>query len=341
MGDFEKVTDFENLFKAYRKAKAGKGFRNSSARFEIMSLDGVHALKEQLESRTYKTPTYQEFMVYEPKERLIKACAFKDKVVQHVLCDNVLLPKLKDVFIKNNFAGQIGKGTLFGLEQLKDDMFNFYSEYGMDGWILKCDISKFFYSIDHEKLKMSLDNQFPDSGIKWLNHMIIDSTDNPGLPLGNQTSQVYALLFLNELDHFITETLQIKYYGRYMDDFYLIHNDKGYIQHCLSEIRAYLSGLSLELNGKTQIIPYRKGINFTGFHTYITPNGKVIRKIRNENKRNARRKFGKMAKLVRDGKLSRKKFNESYGSWKSHISHGNCVKLTHNMDQYIDRIIGK
>lgn len=339
MEDFEKITDFGNLYKAYRKAKAGKGFKNSSAKFETLALDGVHCLKEQLENRTYQISGYHEFMVYEPKERVIKACKFKDKVVQHVLCDNILLPRLKREFIKNNSAGQIGKGTLYGLDMLKKDMCNFYKENGMNGWILKCDVSKFFYKIEHEKLKNIVDFYFPDEGIKWMNHLIIDSIDNPGLPLGNQTSQVYALLYLNGMDHFIIEDLGIKYYGRYMDDFYLIHSDKQYLSHCLVKIRGYLDNIKLELNGKTQIMPFKNGINFIGFHTYITKEGRVIRKIKNQNKRNAKRKFRKMAKLVRDGKLSEKKFFESYSAWKSHASHGNCKKLIQNMDQMVQKIM--
>lgn len=339
MEDFEKVTSFENLYKAYKKAKSGKGFRNSSARFEVLSLDGIHSLKNQLERKTYKISSYHEFMVYEPKERLIKACTFKDKVVQHSLCDNVLLPRLKEEFIDHNYAGQIGKGTLYGLDKLKEDMMNFYLEHNLNGWILKCDISKFFYSIDHDKLKDIVDYYFCDDGIKWLNHMMIDSTENPGLPLGNQTSQVYALLFLSGLDKFIIGELGIKHYGRYMDDFYLIHGDKVCLKECLESIWRFVESLGLKLNGKTQIIPFRKGINFTGYHTYVTTNGTVIRKLKNENKRNAKKKYGKMAKLVNEGKLSRRKFDECYNSWKSHISHGNCVKLAHSMDLYIESIL--
>jgi hypothetical protein len=298
-------------------------------------LDGVHALKEQLESKTYEIAGYHEFMVYEPKERLIRACAFKDKVIQHCLCDTVLLPKLRSEFVNHNFAGQIGKGTLFGLDCLKEDMRSYYLENGLAGWILKCDISKFFYNIEHERLKDIVDYYFSDDGIQWLNHMMIDSTNNPGLPLGNQTSQVYALLFLNGLDCFITGELGIKYYGRYMDDFYLIHSSKEYLKECLCDIQQFVESLGLLLNGKTQILPFKNGLN-----TYVTPDGKVIRKLKNENKRNAKRKYGKMAKLVRDGKLSEKKFKQCYGSWKSHISHGNCTKLTYSMDLYIEKMLG-
>ena len=109
------ICDYENLYKAYRKAKAGKKFNGSSAKFQAMNLEGLHMLKEQLENQTYKMSSYNEFKVYEPKERVIKSCSFKDKVVQHCLCDNVLHPQLSDEFIRTNYAGQAGKGTHFGL----------------------------------------------------------------------------------------------------------------------------------------------------------------------------------------------------------------------------------
>ena len=338
MTDFEKVTDFGNLYKAYKKAKSGKGYKKSSAKFEIKALEGIHLLKEQLENKQYKVSAYNQFYVYEPKQRLIEAAAFKDKVVQHSLCDNVLLPKLQNVFIRNNFAGQIGKGTLFGLNTLKDDMLNFYKEYGNNGYILKADITKFFYTIDHDVTKQIIRQHFDDENLLWLCDLIIDSTDGLGLPLGNQTSQVFALLYLNGLDHYIKENLNIKYYGRYMDDFYLIHHDKEYLKYCLQQISKIVSDLKLSLNGKTQIMPFKQGIKFLGFHTYIKDN-QVICRIRNENKRNAYRKYKKMAYLVVEGKLSKKKFEECYQSWKAHAAFGDCENIISNLDKQIDEII--
>lgn len=340
MTDFEKLTDFNNLYTAFKQAKSGKGYKRESAKFSVMALDGIHRLKAQIESREYKVSDYQQFYVYEPKQRLIEAATFKDKIVQHSLCDNVLLPRLKDEFIRSNFAGQKGKGTLFGLNALKDDMQNFYNQYGMDGYILKADVTKFFYTIDHDILKGILKDYFSDDGVLWLCNEIIDSTPNPGLPLGNQSSQVFALLYLNYLDHYITEDLQIEFYGRYMDDFYLIHQDKEYLKTCLIKIKKIVADLNLSLNGKTQIMPFKQGIKFIGFHTYIN-NGKVVCRIRNENKRNAYRKYKKMARLVVDGKLDKKKFEECYSSWKAHAAFGDCDKIVENLDKQINDILNE
>ena len=342
MTDFEKVTDFNNMYRAFRKAKCGKGYKKSSARFNLAALDGVHALISQLRNKTYRVSEYTAFTVYEPKERIIQTTSFKDKVIQHSLCDNVIMPRLQRVFIYDNCAGQKGKGTLFGLDRLSEQMKQFHGKYGSGGYILKCDIAKFFYNISHPQLKDIVEYHFGyDPDVCWLCNLFIDSTEGKGIPLGNQINQGFALLYLDGMDKLIKHELGIEYYGRYMDDFYLIHPSKEYLKYCLEVITAYLETLGLALNGKTQIFPFKNGVNYLGFHTYITPGGKAIRKLKNQNKRNAQKKFVRMAKLVADGKLSAEKFNTSYGAWKNHISHGNCYQLGKTMDRKVNEIIGK
>ena len=336
MTDFEKVIDFENMYRAYRKAKRGKGFKKSAARFNIMALEGINTLIAQLKDKTYTVSEYNEFKVYEPKERIIQTTSFKDKVVQHSLCDNVILPRLQDIFILDNCAGQKGKGTLFGLDRLSAQMRAFYKRYRMNGYILKCDISKFFYSIPHEQLKNIVEYHFSyDADVCWLCDLFIDSTDGNGIPLGNQINQGFALLYLDGMDKLIQYELGIEYYGRYMDDFYLIHPNKEYLRYCLEVITEYLRTLELSLNGKTLIFPFKCGVSYLGFHTYVTSTGKVIRKLKNQNKRNAQRKYLKMAKKVAEGTMPIEKFNASYSAWKNHISHGNCYKLGKAMDEKI------
>ncbi|MFQ7192677.1 MAG: reverse transcriptase domain-containing protein [Megamonas funiformis] len=337
--EFEKVTNFGNLYKAYKKSQKGNGSSKSKLKFEAAALDGIHQIKRLLETGKYSVDPYSEFKVYEPKERTIKAGSFKDKIVQHSLCDNVLLPLLGKEFIQTNYAGQIGKGTLYGLDCLKVQMYLAYQKYGYDCWIVKGDISKFFYSINHNILKDMVEYFVSDEDVYWICEKFIDSTDGLGLPLGNQVSQVFALLYLSCFDHFVTGELGVKYYGRYMDDFYLIVESKDYAKDCLENIKSFIGILNLELNGKTQIIPFKNGIKFCGFHTYVTKDGKVIRKLTNEKKRAAKKKYRKMAKLVRENKLSKEKFIRSYESWKNHVSHGNCVKFTYKMDKMVSEII--
>ena len=337
--DKDIITDYGNLYRAYRKAKCGKKFNSSTAKFSTMALEGVITLKEQLENQTYRMAPYNEFKIYEPKERIIKSCSFKDKVVQHCFCDNVLLPRLEKVFIQDNYAGQIGKGTLYGMDRLKLHMLNHYKKHGIDGWILKCDITKFFYNIDHEVLKDIVDYYFTDEYSIWLNHLYIDSTESPGAPLGNQVAQVHALLMLHGMDSMITGEFGIEHYGRYMDDFFLIHPSKSYLQECLANIEELLKTLNLTLNAKTQIIPFRKGIKFLGFHHYVTLEGKYIRKLSGENKRRIKRKLRNWSRAVKEGKMTEKKFYEKYNAWKNHASHGNCIKLCHSMDMYVKELM--
>lgn len=333
------VTDYENLYRSYKDAKRGKKYNGSRVRFQDMSLEGLHMLKEQLVNQTYHMNQYNQFKIYEPKERLIESCSFKDKVVQHVFCDNVLHPRLKDVFIRTNYAGQVGKGTDFGRECLKEQMLTFYSQHGLDGWILKCDIRKFFYQIDHDVAKDITDYYFPDEYSMWLNHLFIDSVPHLGLPLGNQTAQIHALLTLDCVDHLVTGELGIVLYGRYMDDFYLIHHDKEYLKFCLENIREMVSSLNLELNEKTQVVPFKNGISFLGFHHYVTRGGKYIRKIKGENKRRIKKKFTRWARAVKKGRMTKEKFDEKYGAWKNHALNGNCIKLCRSMDLYVKQLL--
>lgn len=305
----------------------------------MVALDGIYQIKRMLEAKTFEVSPYNKFKIYEPKERVIEAGSFKDKIVQHSLCDNALLPELSSEFIQTNVAGQINKGTLYGLECLKAQMLLAYNKYGYDCWIVKADVRKYFYSIDHDILKDIVRFFVDDKEIWWLCKKFIDSTSGLGLPLGNQLAQVYAVLFLSGLDHFITGELGVKYYGRYMDDFYLIIEKKSYAIYCLKAIREFVATLKLELNEKTQIIPFKNGIKYCGFHTYVTHDGKCIRKLTNEKKRDAKKRYRKMAKLVIKGKLSRKDFDESYLAFKNHISHGNCVKFGYELDQMVNRIL--
>lgn len=177
-----------------------------------------------------------------------------------------------------------------------------------------------------------------DPDVLWLVDMIIDSTDDPGIPIGNQTSQWFAVMYLSGLDHFIKEKLGIRYYGRYMDDFYLIHEDKAYLQYCRREIEKYVAGLGLKLNNKTNIFPLRNGIDFLGFRTYMTDTGKIVRKVRRNSKCNEQRKLKKQRGLLDKGKITLAAIEQSYGSWRSHAEKGNCHHLIRETDRKFNRL---
>ena len=206
-----------------------------------------------------------------------------------------------------------------------------------EGWVLKADVRHFFASIDHDKLKEKLKKLDLEPIVFDLLCTYIDSTD--GLPLGYQTSQLFALLFLDEFDHFVKERLHIRWYGRYMDDFFLIHPDKDYLQFCLKEIRAFMASLGLELNEKTQIFPIRNGIDFLGFHTYLTEEGKVIRKLRHSSIKRMRSKLRRWEQDYPAGLVTREKILQSWQAWDAHAAHGNTWSLRQQVRDRVQNIL--
>ncbi|MFI3254521.1 MAG: RNA-directed DNA polymerase [Eubacteriales bacterium] len=357
---YDHIYSFQNLYRAFLMARRGKRGNESVMKFEANLLEAIHLLSEMLQHKTYSLSDYFTFVIYEPKERIVMTNSFKDKVVQHSLCDNVLEPMLESTFIKSNSASQKGKGTHYGLDLLTKDMRSFYfrrkaiatehcqgaglpySTYSgadfADGWVLKCDVTKFFYKIPHEKLKQDMRKHIQDPDILWLVDLIIDSTDNVGIPIGNQTSQWFAVLYLSDLDHFIKEKLHIEHYGRYMDDFYLIHDNKHYLKYCLLQIEAFTAEKGLTLNNKTNIFPLKNGIDFLGFHSYLTDSGKVIRKVRQKSKTNRKRVLKKLRQKLDFGEITLEEVEHSYGSWRTHALHGNSYHLVQDMDKYFKEL---
>lgn len=191
--------------------------------------------------------------------------------------------------IYDNSACRKEKGTDFAINRLEKFLRREYiKENNNEIYFLKCDISKYFPSINHDVLKNLLNKiNFTDDEMWLINKLIDEQPDGAtiGLPLGNQYSQWFALLYLNTIDRFIKEQLQVKCYVRYMDDMILIHRDKKYLQKCLYEIEKVCNEkLKLSLNSKTQIGKVQNGIYFLGFRHVLTPNGKIIRKMRQSSK---------------------------------------------------------
>ena len=337
---YEVVCDFENLYRAYKMARKGKRRKDPVAKVEANALEAVRYIQTELKGGTYRPGGYFEFVVYEPKKRLIQTNSFKDKIVQHVVCDEILYPVLSVPFILDNYGSQVGKGTHFGLDRLSGFMRDYYRKHGSaDGWVLKADVRHYFASIRHDILKRDVRRYLKDPRTLALVDAIIDSTPgNVGIPIGNQTSQIFALLYLDPLDHFVKEVLRVKYYGRYMDDFYLICEDKEALQVAWRKIAELLAPRGLELNGKTNIFPLRNGLDFLGFHTYLNDDGKVIRKVRRSSKKRMSRKLRKYEADYLAGIKPWKEIEDSYRSWRAHASHGNCRNLVLKYDQRVQKI---
>ena len=316
MNNEEIITDFDNLYRAFLKSKNNRSYKTSAMYFQLNAISEIKKIQKELLEHSYKVSGYTEFKVFYPKERTVKACKFRDKIVQHALCDNILVPMLPDICITDNYAGQKGKGTGLAKSRMTDNIYEFYKKYGNAGYFYKGDISKYYYNIDHNKAINIMEFYFPED-THWLIEEFINSTDgNIGIALGNQINTVVSNLYLDGFDKFITGELGIQYYGRYADDFYLIHPDKGYLRYCEYCIETYLDSLGLRLNPKSQIIPFKNGVSFLGFHFY--PNGTI--RLNNQKKNDYRRKFNKMIKLVKSGKISEEALLKSFLSWKSHAS---------------------
>lgn len=331
MTEFHKVCDFQNLYKAHTRARRGKRWNREVIDFEMNLAENLSVISDSLKNHTYEMAGYYRFMVHDPKDRQIHALYYRDRVVQHCLCDEVLSPLLDRKLIYDNTACRVGKGTHFAQKRLTAFMREHYRSYGSEGYFLKCDIRKFFDSIDHQILKTKIRKVFRDKEILWLIDKIIDSyekTPGRGLPLGNQTSQWFAIYYLDGLDRLVKEKMKIRYYSRYMDDGVLLHHDKAYLKRCLALMDEYIrDNLHLEFNQKTQIIPVANGVDYLGFHFYLTDTGKVVRKVRQQTKYKYKRKLRRMQEKYAEGKMDLDEIRQVLASYRAHFSHGHTWRM--------------
>ncbi|MDR1832856.1 MAG: reverse transcriptase/maturase family protein [Fusobacteriaceae bacterium] len=331
MKTYEEMCKFENLYNAHRAARLGKRGKTEVIKFEMNIAWNIYTLQEQLINRTWKPLGYYHFYVHDPKTRSIFAPYYADRVVQHCLCDNILAPVLDKRLIFDNAACRIDKGTHFSLKRLTQFLADFYKKHGTKGYFLKIDIRKYFDNIDHAVLKEKLSKVFKEKDILDMLFLIIDSYEkepDKGLPLGNQTSQWFALYYLDGLDRLIKEKFRIKYYTRYMDDFILLHGDKTYLLEILAQLRAFAAGeLHIEFNEKTQIFPVLNGVKYLGFHIYLTETGKVIRKVTAQTKKRYKRLLKKMTKDYALGLIDLDFIQPRINSYTAHLKHGHTDRL--------------
>lgn len=293
---YNKMTTFENLELAYRKAKRNKKKSDEMLQFMYQWEKHLWDIKEELETGIYQPGDYSSFRISYPKARVITKAPFKDRVVHHALC-NIIEPIFEKTFIYDSYANRLGKGTHKAL--LNARVFYYQNEY-----ILKCDVRKYFPSIDHNILKKlirrkigdkrllsqidsiidkesdcekydalqyidtsksnSVIDQWQDLPLFNLNGQENENVDRQyGLPLGNLTSQFFANIYLNQLDHYVKEQLKARYYIRYVDDCLLFSNSKEELRYFRDKIREYLSNdLLLQLHpSKQEIFPRRCGLD--------------------------------------------------------------------------------
>ncbi len=330
MTEYEKIYQFESLYRAYKMAARSKRRKTEVIEFELDLAEKLWRLHDELEAKSYRPSAYHRFMIFDPKKREIQALSFGDRVVQHSLCDNALKPYFENRLIYDCAACREGKGTHFAMNRLNGFLREFFKEHGTAGYFLKCDVRKYFDSIDHNALKYLL-RRYPDKDIKAFLYQIIDSFNGDtgkGLPMGNQSSQWFALYYLDKIDRIIKEKYRIKYYTRYMDDLILLHEDKAHLQSCLAEISEVAAReLKIEFNEKTQIFPISEGVDYLGWRFYLTDSGKVIRRLRTSNKRRFKRRLKAFKERYRSGELDFDAIKQRLASYDGHLKHGHTWKL--------------
>jgi hypothetical protein len=235
---------------------------------------------------------YNIFTIYEPKERRIVSQNIHDKIINHLVSRYILYPSIIPCLISENVASIKNKGTKEGLRLAYSYHRKCKIKYN-NYYILKCDISKFFASIDKEILKSKLRKKIKDKDALDIVFKIIDSEEK-GIGIGNMSSQLLAIFYLNDLDHYIKEELKIKYYVRYQDDFLLFHPNKEYLRFCLIKIKEFLEKEKLKLNKKTRIFNSNNNFIFLG----ITKTGKYAKY------RQVRRKIKYKTYLYNTSKIS-------------------------------------
>ncbi len=332
---FQKICSFENLLSAARKSQRSKRFQTEVAHFNFHLEKELYRLQGELQTQTYCPGTYHEFHIYEPKLRKISAAPYRDRVVHHALC-NVIEPIFDRTFIFDSYACRKGKGT--------HKAVNRFTEFSRkNGYVLKCDIRKYFPSIDHNILKARFRRKIRDAQVLWLMDLIVDSS-NPqeyvqayfegddlltslhrrcGIPIGNLTSQFFANIYLNGFDHFVKEALKCRYYIRYVDDFVVLDSDKVRLHQVKAAMTDYLAGLRLKLHPhKCQVFPVSTGTDFLGYQVFPTH-----RRLRASSVRRARRRLRRLERDYRVGKISWGDVQHSVRSWLGHVQHADTYGL--------------
>ncbi len=324
--------------------------------FDINKIQNINSIINMLKVSNVGHEKYNIFVIHEPKERLIMSLSVKDKVINHFVTKYILEKKLSKYLDDRNVATRKNKGTDYGIRLVKKYLNIMKNKYD-DFYALKIDISKYFYSIDHNVLKKLLIDKLNNyeyevickiintTNKKYINETIAkirrkynydipDYFNNKGLPIGNMTSQFLSIFYLNELDHFIVHNLKLKYYVRYMDDFIIINNDKKRLKEALKIIEYKLNKeYKLNLNKKkTSIINVKHGFSFLGY-VFKIKDKKVIIKVRNESIKKIKKRVKAVKYLLKTKKI------DYYNAFCTIMTYSNSYKYCKN--NKINKIINR
>ena len=326
---FNEIVGFGNLYHAAHRARRGKRERESSLEFFSRLEENIIQIQNELIYQEYVFGFYIDFYVYEPKKRLISAPCFRDRVMQQA-AHYVINPVVDKRFIYDSYACRTGKGTHAGADRAQRFIRIVKRNHG-HVYALKADISKYFHSISHDTLKAILFSHIECQRTLALLYDIIDCSPSfgpsVGIPLGNLMSQLFANMYLDELDQFVKHQLREKHYVRYMDDFVILHHDKRHLQQVRKIIEKWLRvRLKLLTNHKTQIFPICKdngrALDFLGYRIYATH--RLLRKC---SIKRIKHKVKNMHELYSAGVIGINDIRPSIVSWLGHASHANTYNL--------------
>jgi len=260
---FDRTFSEENLYQAYLDARKGKRKKRACFKFEVGLGANLAQLHSEISGGTYRPRPYFQFVVYEPKRRVIYAPDFRDVVVQHAIY-RVVYPIFDRTFISTSFACRKGYGT----HRASDYTQRALRAYSGDLYTLKLDIRRFFYSIDRAILRALIERKIKDARLVDMMMLFAEHDEPLGIPIGNLLSQLYALIYLNPLDHFVKRELKVKHYVRYVDDFILIGLERDQCLEYRERIKSFLiDRLHLEVS-KSTIQKIKRGVNFVGYRTW-------------------------------------------------------------------------
>ncbi|OGG55176.1 hypothetical protein A3D62_02605 [Candidatus Kaiserbacteria bacterium RIFCSPHIGHO2_02_FULL_49_11] len=325
---YEDIISVENLLSAWCEFLKGKRHKRDVQEFQLRLMDNILALHRDLRNKTYCHGGYKHFKIADPKPRDIHKASVRDRLLHHALYRQ-LYPFFGRTFIADSYSCRLRKGTHRAMNRFRACAYRESRNHTRTVWVLKCDIRKFFASIDHRVLGDILRRYIPDPNILWLLEQVISSfppkpphniptfsrmLECPkGLPLGNLTSQLLVNIYMNEFDQFVKHRLKAKYYIRYADDFVILSEDKNRLEELLRYIVIILRDrLKLELHpDKVSITTLASGVDFLGWVHF--PNHRVLRTT---TKR-------RVLKRVRHNPKE-----ESIQSYLGLLSHGNAQKLS-------------
>lgn len=306
---YDEAINIENLLDVYKIIRSNTKNKKKLVAFELFLSSNLVNIYNALKYKNYNHGKYNIFLIKKPKLRVILSESLNDKIVNHLVSKYMLFPVILPTLIDANIATVKNKGSSYGIKLLKKYINNLKTKYD-NIYILKLDIKKYFFNIDHQILYEKLRKIIKDEDCLKLVENIIDSTNasyvneninnllkklptysfKKGLPIGNMSSQLLAIFYLSDVDHYIKEKLKIKHYIRYMDDFVLLHYDKNYLKDCLNKITLKLEELKLMLNDKTEIYNLKSGFNFLGYRFKLVKKHLVI-KVLSKNKYRIKRKL--------------------------------------------------